>query len=80
MATHSSVLAWRIPRMEEPGGLSSTGLQRVRHDLVTEQQRRTSPHVPMVHTPLSVSVWLFGGDVSVHRRMRWINAQDKDVF
>ena len=29
---HSSVLAWRIPRMEEPGGLQSTGLQRVAHD------------------------------------------------
>ena len=32
MATHSSTLAWRIPWMEEPGGLQSTGLQRVRHD------------------------------------------------
>ena len=32
MATHSSVLAWRIPRTEEPGGLQSMGSQRVRHD------------------------------------------------
>ena len=32
MATHSSVLAWRIPWMEEPGGLQSTGSQRVGHD------------------------------------------------
>ena len=32
MATHSSILAWRIPRTEEPGGLQSIGLQRVRHD------------------------------------------------
>ena len=31
-ATHSSILAWRIPWMEEPGGLQSTGSQRVRHD------------------------------------------------
>ena len=31
-ATHSSVLAWRIPRTEEPGGLQSMGSQRVRHD------------------------------------------------
>ena len=30
MAPHSSTLAWRIPWMEEPGGLQSTGLQRVR--------------------------------------------------
>ena len=27
MATHSSILAWRIPRIEEPGGLQSMGLQ-----------------------------------------------------
>ena len=32
MATHSSVLAWRIPGTGEPGGLPSTGLHRVRHD------------------------------------------------
>ena len=35
MATHSSILAWRIPWTEEPGGLQSMGLQRVRHDWVT---------------------------------------------
>ena len=32
MATHSSVLVWRIPWVEEPGGLQSMGLQRVGHD------------------------------------------------
>ena len=32
MATHSSILAWRIPWTEEPGGLESIGLQRVGHD------------------------------------------------
>ena len=32
MATHSSILAWRIPWAEKPGRLQSTGLQRVRHD------------------------------------------------
>ena len=31
MATHSSILAWRIPRTEEPGGLWSLGSQRVGH-------------------------------------------------
>ena len=36
MATHSSTLAWRIPRTEEPGGLQSTGLQRVGHDWAAE--------------------------------------------
>ena len=33
MATHSSVLAWRIPEMGEPGGLLSMGSHRVGHDL-----------------------------------------------
>ena len=32
MAIHSSVLAWEIPRTEEPGGLQSIGSQRVGHD------------------------------------------------
>ena len=32
MATHSSILAWRIPWTEEPGELQFMGLQRVRHD------------------------------------------------
>ena len=35
MATHSSILAWRIPWTEEPGGLQSTGSQRVGHDWAT---------------------------------------------
>ena len=33
MATHSSILAWRIPGTEEPGGLPSVGSHRVGHDL-----------------------------------------------
>ena len=32
MEIHSSILAWRIPPTEEPAGLQSIGLQRVRHD------------------------------------------------
>ena len=32
MATHSSILAWKIPWTEEPGGLQSMGLQRVGHN------------------------------------------------
>ena len=38
MATHSSILAWEIPGLEEPGGLQSMDLQRVGLDLVTKQQ------------------------------------------
>ena len=43
MATHSSILAWRIPWTEEPGGLQSMGSQRVGHNLVTEQQQNRRP-------------------------------------
>ena len=38
METHSSILAWRIPWTEEPGGLQSRGLQRVGHSWVTNTQ------------------------------------------
>ena len=38
MATYSSILAWRIPWTEEPGGLQSIELQRIGHD------KRFSPH------------------------------------
>ena len=36
MAAHSSILAWEIPWMEEPGELQSTGSQRVGHNLATK--------------------------------------------
>ena len=36
MATHSSILAWKIPLTKEPGGLQSMGSQRIGHDLLTE--------------------------------------------
>ena len=38
MATHSSILAWRIPGTEESGGLPSMGSQRVGHDRVTKHK------------------------------------------
>ena len=37
IATHSSILAWKIPWTKEPGGLRSMGSQRVRHNLATKQ-------------------------------------------
>ena len=43
MATHSSILAWRIPWTEEPGRLQSTGSQRVRHDWATSLHYNTTP-------------------------------------
>ena len=40
MATHSSILAWKIPWAEEPGGLESMGSQRVGHDCTTKPHTR----------------------------------------
>jgi len=40
MAPHSGVLAWKVPWTEEPGGLQSTGSQRVRHTEQRFQQQR----------------------------------------
>ena len=53
MAPHSSVLAWRIPGTEEPGGLQSTGSQRVRYD----RDRVTSLHF-LHHNLVSVD-WFY---------------------
>ena len=47
MATHSSILAWRIPWMEEPGRLQSTGLQKVGYD---RQHRNTKDHKRLLST------------------------------
>ena len=40
MATHSSIVAWRIPWTEESGGLQSMGHKRVRYDLATKQKQQ----------------------------------------
>ena len=44
MAAHFSILAWKIPWTEEPGGLKFVGLQKIWHDLVTKQQQIYQPH------------------------------------
>ena len=61
MAIHSSILTWRIPWTEEPGGLQSMGLQRVRHDWVAntttlreDRSHRESPTVYLHCTPLAL--------------------------
>ena len=45
MSTHSSILAWRITWTEEPGGLKSTGLPKVRHDCATKHTHHGGPVV-----------------------------------
>ena len=60
MATHSSILAWRIPWTEEPGGLQSRGSQRVGHDYVTNTHIHTHTTRHLFSSVQSLSrVWLF---------------------
>ena len=49
MGTHSSILAWEIPWMEEPGGLQSIGSERVGHNLVTKKQQQYTKKKVMNH-------------------------------
>ena len=57
MATHCSILAWRIPWAEEPGGLQSMGTQRVGHDWVTKHSITVSVldtfHHSLLKTPIT---------------------------
>ena len=53
MATHSSNLAWRIPRTEEPGGLQSIGLQRVDTTEATWHSTKNTQHSVYVNVLLT---------------------------
>ena len=57
MASHSNILAWRIPWTDEPGRLQSRGLQRVRHNLANK------PPPPRIYSPYFSLFW---GCVSRH--------------
>ena len=62
MATHSSILAWELPWIEEPGGLQSKGLPRVRHDWATNTSTILSPLTCLcsfVKDQLTLFVWVF---------------------
>ena len=53
MAIHSSILAWEIPWLEEPGGLQSVGSQRAEHNIASEQQQQKVRYkAPTVIQPL----------------------------
>ena len=62
MATWSSMLAWRIPWTEEPGGLQSMGSQRARKDWVTRLRAKQSCLTwdMLDKYPTSLSLWLRG--------------------
>ena len=75
MATHSSILAWRIPWTGEPGGLQSMGSPRVRHDWVintfifsTESMSSALPVVLPIHHPRNL-------DSSVTRKENHSNGE-----
>ena len=57
MAAHSSILAWRIPRTEEPGGLQSTGLHAVGHDLATEHIARPCADFMLPSLQVFLRIW-----------------------
>ena len=51
MATHSSILAWRVPWTEETGGLQSMRSQRVERDKATNTLITNAPHYFHLHSP-----------------------------
>ena len=69
MATHSSILAWKILWTEEPGGLQSMGSRRVRHNLATEHTHthththRNFSYAVHFHFGKSDRCMLFSGQV-----------------
>ena len=69
-ATHSSILARRTPWTEEPGGLQSTGLQRVKHGLATEQQQIRWIKMPRSANFREISILLSTGHYSVIALLR----------
>ena len=62
MATHSSILAWKIPWTEEPGGLQSTGSQRVGHNWVTHSKRKIMVSNPITSWQIDMETMETGSD------------------
>ena len=72
MATHSSILAWRIPWTEEPGGLQSMGSQRMRHDGACRHA-----HIPVTPPVLKQGCWVcvcWGITLPSHGSVLWVLA------
>ena len=77
-ATHPSILAWRIPWTEEPGGLQSMGSQRARHDVVSKQQqlrmvRTALASVAAASTDSSLFLGFFFCPSALVLLMYWVN-------
>ena len=70
MATHSSILAWKIPWTEETGRLQSMGLQRVRHNWVTEHAHTCLGASLVAQTVKNLPAWRTGFNPWV-RKIPW---------
>ena len=76
MAIHSSILAWRIPRTEEPGGLQSMDSQRVRHDWATKHRTLIYLEASQVaqwqvtHLPMQ-ETWVLSLGQKIPWRRKW---------
>ena len=82
MAPHSSTIAWKIPWMEEPGGLHSIGSLRVGHDWVTSLSIFSVMHWKRKWKPTTVLAWRIPGtrepgglpSVGLHRvGLKWLS-------
>ena len=81
MATHSSILAWRIPWMEEPGALQSTGLQRVRHDWATSLSLFQTAKGVCQGCILSPCLFnLYPEDIMWNDRLVWSTSWNQDCW
>ena len=65
MATHSTILAWKIPWTEEPGGLQSMGLQRVGHDWAT--------NTSTLYSCLKWLILYYMNCTSIKKKFKWLH-------
>ena len=81
MATHSSILAWKIPRREEPGRLQSLRSQTIRHDLVTKPPPGLTQEGPVFATAVPLGAIAHRPDrpLSTGRATPWLGFEDQDT-
>ena len=85
MAIHSSILAWRIPWTEEPGGLQSTGSQRVKHSWVTNTHTRKTVRRDWVYAVFHLLQSIFNKhllntSLCVETILYWVMCRIQDIL
>ena len=89
MATHSSILAWKIPWTEEPGRLQH-GVTGVEHDLATELSRTSfshpwDPHLPwhlntkLIFLPLQTTPFQYPNSITCPKCSTWVQSQKRQT-